>query len=74
DDRIVGEMLNEWDVSVSGPIEVSVLCFSESDKILAYYSDFTDQDDVGPQALLPFAVGVSDPCPKYLIAAAGFES
>lgn len=75
DSRLVGELRNEHDSSVTGPIEVAVACFSDDDgSLLDHASDFADQDVVEAQGLLPFVVRLPDRCPIYLFAGSGFSN
>jgi len=71
--RIVGFLENPYDVTVTGPISVSIYCFNENDQLTDFYDTYTDKDTAGPDETIPFQVDIdSDQCAKYLIGASGF--
>ncbi len=74
DGRLLGELRNDHDRTLIGPIEAAVICFSSSSEVLDHHSDFTDQGEVDAGAIMPFSIDLfDDPCPAYLFGAFGFE-
>lgn len=74
-DRLVGEFVNDSEVTVTGPIDISVVCLDSSGAILGNARGFTDKDEAAPGESVPFQVtfyGGID-CTNFLVAGRGYS-
>jgi hypothetical protein len=74
-DRVVGVLKNDQDVTVTGPIDISVICLDAGGSIITHQSGFTDKEEAAPGENVPFQVsfygGVD--CTYFLVASSGYN-
>lgn len=74
-DAIVGGVVNDTGVDVTGPISVAVLCFAPDGTTLGSQNAYTEQSDLAEGATGTFSVDLyGDECPIGLAAASGYGS
>jgi hypothetical protein len=74
-DRIVGEFTNRSEVSVAGPIGISVMCFDGAGNILGYGQGYSDKEEAVPGDDVPFQVSLYGgfDCTNFLVAGSGWN-
>lgn len=72
ENRIVGLLVNSYDVIVDGPIGVNAYCFDDQSNLIKQFSSYTQKDTANPGDTIPFQVNIEQPCAYYLISASGF--
>lgn len=73
-DRVVGNLRNQYDEEVGGPISVVAYCFNDKNELLGQFSAFTDKDNAAPRDTVPYQIDLRKECPIFLIAGSGFSS
>lgn len=73
-DQIIGLVTNTSDKSVSGPISVDGVCFSESGTLIGDVSGYAEQDELAPGAQGSFSIDLfGEPCPIGLLSSSGWD-
>lgn len=74
-DRIVGELRNDHDALMEGPINIAIICLTEDGEIVGYESGYTDQDSADAGESIPFQVSLfgDTECANFVIAASGYN-
>jgi len=75
-DSILGTVTNDTSDKVSGPIGVSILCFTAKGAIVDFVAGgaFAEKDDLAAGATSSFAADLSgQQCPTYLIGSSGYS-
>jgi hypothetical protein len=74
-ESVVGAVLNQTGVEVSGPYSVEVYCF-DGDVLVDTRGGFADGPDPLPaDQIVTFSVDLfDDPCPTFLVASSGYTS
>lgn len=71
--QIVGAVLNDTGVAVSGPIGADVICFGSDGSIVGYVGSFAEQDELPAGSTGSFSIDLyGDDCPIGLAAASGY--
>ena len=71
-----GELINDSDATVGGPIGVSILCLDSSGAITYSVSGFTEKDEAAAGESVPFQLtffGGPDDSTNFLVAGSGFN-
>jgi hypothetical protein len=74
-DRIVGEFENTSDLTVTGPIGISIVCFGADGSIFGFEQGYSDKDEAAPGETVPFQVSFYSgiDCTNFLVAGSGFN-
>lgn len=74
-EQIVGAVMNDLDVEVSGPISADVLCFDADGDVTGDAQSYVEPDDLPAGGTGSFAIDLFDqPCPVGIAAASGYSS
>lgn len=74
-DRIVGEFENTSEVTVQGPVGISIVCFGADGVVFGFEQGYADKDEAAPGDKIPFQVSFYSgiDCTNFLVAASGFS-
>lgn len=74
-DRIVGELKNEHDDTVTGPIGIEVVCLDSNGALLSEESGYADVEEAAPGESVPFQVSFygGEDCSMFVLAGNGYN-